>query len=61
MTLRAEAAKGIRKSGVVAIVRTREPDRVTAIAEALLEGGGTAIEITRASAFLSVVKPAPGG
>ena len=46
MTRRAEAANSIRKSGVVAVVRTREPDRVTAIAEALLEGGVTAIEIT---------------
>jgi 2-dehydro-3-deoxyphosphogluconate aldolase/(4S)-4-hydroxy-2-oxoglutarate aldolase len=46
MTLRAEAANSIRKSGVVAVVRTRESDRVTAIAEALLEGGLSAIEIT---------------
>jgi 2-dehydro-3-deoxyphosphogluconate aldolase/(4S)-4-hydroxy-2-oxoglutarate aldolase len=46
MTLRAETANSIRKSGVVAVVRTREPDRVTAIAEALIEGGLTAIEIT---------------
>jgi 2-dehydro-3-deoxyphosphogluconate aldolase/(4S)-4-hydroxy-2-oxoglutarate aldolase len=46
MTLRAETANSIRKSGVVAVVRTRESDRVTAIAEALIEGGLTAIEIT---------------
>ena len=46
MTLRAETANSIRKSGVVAVVRTRESDRVTAIAEALLEGGMSAIEIT---------------
>ena len=46
MTLRAEAANSIRKSGVVAVVRTRESDRVTAIAEALIEGGLSAIEIT---------------
>jgi len=46
MTLRAETTNSIRKSGVVAVVRTREPDRVTAIAEALIEGGCTAIEIT---------------
>ena len=46
MTRRAEAANSIRKSGVVAVVRTRESDRVTAIAEALLEGGLSAIEIT---------------
>ena len=46
MTLRAETANSIRKSGIVAVVRTREPDRVTAIAEALIEGGCTAIEIT---------------
>ncbi|HWZ90313.1 MAG TPA: bifunctional 4-hydroxy-2-oxoglutarate aldolase/2-dehydro-3-deoxy-phosphogluconate aldolase [Polyangiaceae bacterium] len=46
MTRRAETANSIRKSGVVAVVRTRESDRVTAIAEALLEGGLTAIEIT---------------
>ena len=46
MTRRAEAANSIRKSGVVAVVRTRESDRVTAIAEALVEGGLSAIEIT---------------
>src|SRR4051812_5855946 len=46
MTRRAEAANSIRRSGVVAVVRTRESDRVTAIAEALLEGGLSAIEIT---------------
>jgi len=46
MTHRAEAANSIRKSGVVAVVRTRESDRVTPIAEALLEGGLSAIEIT---------------
>ncbi|MEO7036685.1 MAG: hypothetical protein ABI548_22250 [Polyangiaceae bacterium] len=46
MTLRGETASSIRTSGVVAVVPTREPDRVTAIAEALLEGGVTAIEIT---------------
>src|SRR5450432_1127986 len=46
MTRRAETANSIRRSGVVAVVRTRESDRVTAIAEALLEGGLTAIEIT---------------
>jgi len=46
MTLRAEAANSIRRSGVVAVVRTRESDRVTAIAEALLEGGLSSIEIT---------------
>ena len=46
MTRRAEAANSIRKSGVVAVVRTRESDRVVAIAEALLEGGLSAIEIT---------------
>jgi 2-dehydro-3-deoxyphosphogluconate aldolase/(4S)-4-hydroxy-2-oxoglutarate aldolase len=46
MTLRAETANSIRKSGVVAVVRTRESDRVTAIAEALIEGGLSAIEIT---------------
>jgi 2-dehydro-3-deoxyphosphogluconate aldolase / (4S)-4-hydroxy-2-oxoglutarate aldolase len=46
MTRRAETANSIRKSGVVAVVRTRESDRVTAIAEALIEGGLTAIEIT---------------
>lgn len=46
MTRRAEAVSSIRKSTVVAVVRTREPDRVTAIAEALLEGGVTAIQIT---------------
>lgn len=46
MTSRAEAANSIRRSGVLAVVRTRETDRVTPIAEALLEGGLTAIEIT---------------
>jgi 2-dehydro-3-deoxyphosphogluconate aldolase/(4S)-4-hydroxy-2-oxoglutarate aldolase len=46
MTRRAETANSIRRTGVVAVVRTRESDRVTAIAEALLEGGLTAIEIT---------------
>ncbi len=46
MTRRAETANSIRKTGVVAVVRTRESDRVTAIAEALIEGGLTAIEIT---------------
>jgi 2-dehydro-3-deoxyphosphogluconate aldolase/(4S)-4-hydroxy-2-oxoglutarate aldolase len=46
MTRRAETANSIRKSGVIAVVRTRESDRVTAIAEALSEGGLTAIEIT---------------
>jgi len=46
MTLRAEAANSIRKSGVLAVVRTRESDRVTPIAEALIEGGLSAIEIT---------------
>ena len=46
MTRRAETANSIRKSGVVAVVRTHKSDRVTAIAEALLEGGLSAIEIT---------------
>jgi len=46
MTRRAETANAIRRGGVVAVVRTRESDRVVAIAEALLEGGLTAIEIT---------------
>jgi 2-dehydro-3-deoxyphosphogluconate aldolase/(4S)-4-hydroxy-2-oxoglutarate aldolase len=46
MSRRAEAANSIRRTGVVAVVRTRESDRVTAIAEALLEGGLSAIEIT---------------
>lgn len=46
MTLRAEAANSIRKAGLLAVVRTREADRVAPIAEALLEGGVSAIEIT---------------
>jgi 2-dehydro-3-deoxyphosphogluconate aldolase/(4S)-4-hydroxy-2-oxoglutarate aldolase len=46
MSRRAEAANSIRRTGVVAVVRTRESDRVTAIAEALIEGGLSAIEIT---------------
>ncbi len=46
MTRRAETANSIRKTGVIAVVRTRESDRVAAIAEALIEGGLTAIEIT---------------
>ena len=43
---RADAVRAIADSGVVAVIRLADPSRLAAVAEALLEGGVRAIEVT---------------
>jgi len=43
---RAEIVKEIKNNGIVAIIRTKYPDKLIKIAEAILEGGVKFIEIT---------------
>jgi 2-dehydro-3-deoxyphosphogluconate aldolase / (4S)-4-hydroxy-2-oxoglutarate aldolase len=43
---RAEITRAIEASGVVAIIRTKEPEKVRAIVDALAEGGVRALEVT---------------
>ena len=44
--LRTEVLKGIEASGVVAVIRLRDPDLVQGVVDALLAGGVRALEIT---------------
>jgi 2-dehydro-3-deoxyphosphogluconate aldolase/(4S)-4-hydroxy-2-oxoglutarate aldolase len=43
---RADITRAIEASGIVAIIRTKEPDKVRAIVDALAEGGVRALEVT---------------
>jgi 2-dehydro-3-deoxyphosphogluconate aldolase/(4S)-4-hydroxy-2-oxoglutarate aldolase len=43
---RADITRAIEASGVVAIIRTKEPEKVRAIVDALAEGGVRALEVT---------------
>ena len=43
---RAQVVKAIESLGVVAVIRLKEPDKLTAVIEALAEGGIKALEVT---------------
>ena len=46
MTTRHDTAAAIEQAGVIAVIRIKEPERLNAIADALVEGGVRVLEVT---------------